>query len=527
MKINYIDIRNRRIFPAEIIIKDGLIESVREIEEEVEDYVSPGFIDAHVHIESSMLTPENFGKLVLSRGTLAVVTDPHEIANVCGLSGIEFMMESAKSSPIYNFFTIPSCVPATDMDVSGASITSDDVSLLVDKYKFYALSELMNVPGVLNGDEEVMRKIDLAKSHGLVVDGHAPLCSGDALKKYISAGVTTDHEASFLSEATEKIKLGMKILIREGSAARNFDTLSSLIGEYSDSLMFCTDDSHPDMIVEKGHIDRMVRRAVAEAYDLFDVLKIACLNPKDHYKLPIGELRVGDSADFIVLEDLKNFNIKECYVKGMMVFSQEKGVELSKISSEFTGVAPINNFNHDLLELSDLSDSPSGVLDVIGIIDGTLITDALKFYAPFGKDDGVQKIVYLNRYTNGQAQIAYVKGFNLKRGAIASSISHDSHNILAVGADDASILSAINELIRYKGALVLNDGTANFSLPLSIGGIMSPESGDIVAGAYKSLSNKVLEMGCTLQAPFMTLSFLALVVIPHIKIGENGVVKVE
>ncbi len=520
-----VDIYNREIFQGSVEFSDGYIVAIERHPTSVGRYIMPGFIDAHLHIESSMLTPEALSEIVIRSGSVALVTDPHEIANVMGVEGVEYMLQSAERADIKCFFTIPSSVPATPFDLAGGVVTASDVESFAKSGRFVALSEVMNVPGVLSGDRDVMAKIDIAKRYGLPLDGHAPLLRGEDLRKYVESGITTDHECSDISEAKEKIACGMKIAIREGSAAKNYEALKGLIESSADMVMFCTDDSHADDIVELGHIDKIVRRAIADGYPLFDVLRIASINPIEHYNLSVGSLRRGDSADFIVVSDLTNFTLCQSYIDGVKCFDIEDDLEQPAAKE----CEVINNFNHDKIEVSKLKKRVEGQITIIGVINDELITEA-KSYAPkfpvenleSDIEQDVLKIVYINRYTNGKPQVAYCTGFGLKRGAMASSIGHDSHNIVAVGTTDTQLALAINSLIESRGGLVVCDDDKCDTLPLPIGGIISDKSCQEVAASLETLHEKLLEMGSLLTAPFMTLSFLSLVVIPEVKIGEKG-----
>ncbi|MFI3249318.1 MAG: adenine deaminase [Rikenellaceae bacterium] len=519
-----VDIYNQEIYEGSVEFHDGVITNIERHSTDVQSYIMLGFIDAHVHIESSMLRPTLFGDLVAAQGTVGVVTDPHEIANVLGVEGVEFMMDDAKGAPIKIYFTIPSSVPATPFDVAGGVITSADVEQLARSGRFVALSEVMNVPGVLFRDEEVMAKLAVAKRYGLPIDGHSPLLYGDELTQYIESGISTDHESLIFEGALEKIEKGMKILIREGSAAKNYESLSELIATYPDSLMFCTDDSHPDDIIEIGHINKIVRRAIKDGYPLFDVLKIACVNPILHYKLGIGTLRVGESADFIVVEELTQFKLERLYIDGELRYNAANQPEKSPQKS-----IAINNFHHDPISPKELELALRGEANVIELIKNELITK-LSHYTHGSSttnfesdpDSDIAKIVYINRYTNGTPQVALCRGFGLKRGAIASSIGHDSHNIVAVGCSDGEICDAVNLIIANRGGLSLCDGDTKEILPLPIGGIMSDRMGAEVAAEYGRLQAMIKGLGSTLDAPYMTLSFLSLVVIPDVKIGEKG-----
>ncbi len=518
-----VDLHNREIYDGAVEVEGGVIRSITRCAVTSMGYIMVGFVDSHVHIESSMLTPEHFGDMVIRHGTVAVVTDPHEIANVMGTEGVEFMLESGSRAPIKIFFAIPSCVPATPFDRAGGEITAADVESLARSGRFVALAEMMNVPGVLAHDKEVMEKLTIATRYGLRVDGHAPLLTGDALRQYAECGITTDHETVSLSEAREKIACGMKIEIRDGSAAQNYSALAPLIGESPREVMFCSDDSHPDETLRSGHINRIVRRAVADGYPLFDVLRAASIHAIDHYGLDVGQLRVGDRADFIIVDDLCNFATQSVYIDGEQRYN----------APTHTAPAPrkitLNNFHHSLISAEQLRCRVEGEISVIGLIENEIVTREER-YTPCAPIDNLEsdverdlaKIVYMNRYTNGAPQVAYCRGFGLKRGAIASSISHDSHNVIAVGISDFDIAKAINVIISHNGGLAVCDNHNSQILPLPIAGIMSDEGCEAVAAAYSKMQGAVSALGSPLAAPFMTLSMLSLIVIPELKISERG-----
>ncbi len=518
-----VDLCSREIYQGSVEVQSGVIVAINRHGTTQKGYIMPGFIDAHVHIESSMLTPEHFGQMVIAHGTVGVVTDPHEVANVMGVEGIEFMLESAKGSPIKINFSIPSSVPATPFDVSGGVITPADTEKLAQSGRFVALSEVMNVPGVLFEDAEVMEKLEIARRYNLVIDGHAPLLRGDDLAKYIASGITTDHECVNIEEAREKISRGIKVLIREGSAAKNYEGLKELIASNPKDVMFCTDDSHPDDILSVGHINKIVRRAVADGYPLFDLLDIATRNAVEHYKLDVGGLKVGDKADFIVVDDLVMFDVDRVYIDGEERYNRATPIVSKPSDIEF------NNFNHDPISVEQLAKSVDSEIKVIGVVENELVT-TIDSYTPAMPTSNLEsdveqdlvKIVYINRYVNGVPQVAYCRGYGLKRGAIASSIGHDSHNIVAVGCSDREIADAVNLLIKNRGGLSICDGSQMDILPLPIGGIMSGSAVQNVVADYMRLHEMVARMGVTFAAPFMTLSFLSLVVIPELKIGEKG-----
>lgn len=524
---NIIDINNRRIFPGVITLnEEGLISSIDENDQKYDHYILPGFIDAHVHIESSMLIPEEFSKLAIRKGTVAIVTDPHEIANVLGMEGIYFMMENNRFSDIKMFFTIPSCVPSTPFDSSGSCLSASDVKELLQTDRFIGLSEMMNVPGVIHEDPEVMQKIAFTRQKGLIIDGHAPGLKGEELRKYVEAGITTDHECVTLEEALEKIRAGMKILIREGSAAKNFEALKPLITLYPENVMFCTDDSHPGDLIQDGHIDKMVKRAIAEGFDLFDVLRIVCINPALHYKLNVGLLKKGDAADFILVKDLKTFDVISVYIAGKEKYNMNGNMDFPR---ERANIVYPNLFQREKIGISELVKPVKDRLICIQVMNHEIITGKVVFplsrplanlESDISRD--ILKIVYLNRYHHNSPQIAFIHGIGLKRGAFASSISHDSHNIIAVGTNDEELTKAINKVIDEKGGLAVVDGKRMMSLPLPIAGIITQRKGEEVAQVWESLINLLKEMGCCLESPFMTLSFMALIVIPELKIGEKG-----
>lgn len=527
---NIADVFSRTIFRGEVIVENGKIKSVTPLgaPDHTVGFIIPGFIDAHVHIESSMLVPSEFAKLAVVHGTIATVSDPHEIANVCGLEGVEFMIENGKQVPFKFYFGAPSCVPATIFETAGAALSASAVDALLSKDEINYLSEMMNFPGVLNHEVEVMDKIKSAKKYNKTVDGHAPGLRGEQARQYIRAGISTDHECFTKEEALDKLQYGMKIIIREGSAAKNFEALIELLRDHSDDIMFCSDDKHPDGLV-RGHINELCKRAVGKGIDVFNVLKAACINPAKHYNLNVGLLKTGDDADFIVVEDLVNFQVMATYINGLLV--AENGV--SKISAP--GPKPINNFNCHKKEVSDFRvkrKDAAAELPVIEAVDGQLITNKLhiapkmfdEFYAGDTQGD-ILKMAVINRYKDAPVSIAFVKNFGLRKGAIASSVAHDSHNIIAVGADDESLCMSVNLIIENKGGISCADASdTSFEkvLPLPVAGLMSNDDGYKVAELYTELDKAAKHLGSKLSAPFMTLSFMALLVIPHIKLSDLG-----
>lgn len=518
-----VDILNREIYPAVVRISEGKITSVERVAEAPNRFILPGFIDAHIHIESSMVVPYEFAKVALTHGTVATVSDPHEIANVCGMGGVKYMIDNAQSAKLKFHFGAPSCVPATSFETAGATIDAQGVKELLALDDIHYLSEMMNYPGVLFDEEEVLKKIQFAKEANKPVDGHAPGLTGDDAIKYINAGISTDHECFTLKEAQFKLAHGMKILIREGSAAKNYDALHSLIASHSDQLMFCSDDKHPDDLLE-GHINLLVKRSLELGYDLFDVLRIACVNPIDHYNMNVGQLREGDSADFLVVKDLKDFHIISTYIDGERV-SYECNVNLEPKEHEI-----INKFNVKKKSVEDFASSlPIDTIPVIVALDGEIVTEAewVSTSELTNPDSGIQKICVVNRYTQAPVSVGYIKNFGLKKGAIASTVAHDSHNIIVVGADDASICAAVNLLIESSGGLSVISEDHALHLPLPIAGLMSDLPCSVIAKQYQELAALAKDLGCCLTAPFMTLSFMALLVIPKLKISDKGMFDAE
>jgi len=517
------DVVARRIFKGTIFVENGTVINIIENNNVPDQYILPGLIDAHIHIESSMLIPSEFARIAVVHGTVATVSDPHEIGNVLGMPGVRFMIDNGKKVPFKFFFGAPSCVPATPFESSGASIGLEETEELLGSGDIYYLSEMMNFPGVLSADPFVMQKLELAKKANKPVDGHAPGLTGDQVERYIAAGITTDHECYTLDEAVDKLRFGMKILIREGSAAKNFDALSSLIEEYPGQVMFCSDDKHPNDLV-KGHINELVKRALAKGYDPIEIIRCCSYNPVNHYKLNVGLLQKGDPADFIIVDDLKNFNILETWIDGLKV--AEHGQSLVSRVKE----SPVNNFTSGIISVDDIkAPAGNGQIRVIQAFDGQLITKQLLANGKIEGDNFVSdtqndilKIVIKDRYSDFQPAVGFISGFGIKEGAIASSVAHDSHNIIAVGADDYSITEAINLIISSEGGISVVNGSEKQLLKLPYAGIMTDVDGYSVASGYELLDKMAKEMGSRLHAPFMTLSFMALLVIPEIKISDRG-----
>lgn len=524
---NVIDIRNKEIFWGKVTVQDRKIHHIEKLEMERKGapYVLPGFIDSHVHIESSMLVPSEFAKLAVVHGTVGTISDPHEIANVCGVEGVHYMIDNARTVPFKCRFGAPSCVPATVFETAGAAIDAEAVTSLLRLPDIYYLSEMMNFPGVLSGDGEVMAKIAAAQSIGKPVDGHAPGLRGEQAKRYIQAGISTDHECFTAAEAIDKLNHGMHIIIREGSAARNFDALIELLHDHEDHMMFCSDDKHPDSLA-KGHINELCARAVAKGIDLFKILKAACINPVSHYQMEVGLLQTGDPADFIVIEDAVTFKVLQTFVNGELV--AENGLSLINTKPP----AIINRFDCQPVKPEQLTVAFKGqtTIDVIEALDGQLITPHLKCQPKMEAGNIVSdttndiiKIVVINRYHAAPPAIAFVKNFGLKNGAIASSVAHDSHNIVVAGVSDEDICKAANAVIACGGGISAVIDNETELIPLPIAGLMSDKNGYEVAEAYTCIDRFAKEiLGSTLKAPFMTLSFMALLVIPELKLSDKG-----
>jgi adenine deaminase len=524
----YVDIVGKQIYPASIQVENGIIVAISPCENAPLQYLLPGFIDSHVHIESSMLIPSSFARLAVLHGTIGTISDPHEIANVCGVDGVHYMIDNGKKVPFHFFFGAPSCVPATAFETAGAMIDSDQITNLLASDDIYYLSEMMNFPGVLYNDPEVIKKISAAHKAGKPIDGHAPGLRGEDAKKYIAVGISTDHECFTMDEALDKLGLGMKILIREGSAAKNFEALYPLIDTHTKNIMLCSDDKHPDSLLE-GHINQLCARAVAKGIDKFNVLQAACINPIDHYKLPTGKMKVGDPANFIVVHDLISFEVNATYINGLMV--AEKGKSLIENVQETT----INQFDAALISSAQLKiqvkDYPNqnGRIPVIEAIDGQLITNCI-WMSPTEKEhclvtntqSDVLKMVVYNRYKTAAPSIAFIKNFGFTHGAIASTVAHDSHNIIAVGVDDESISNAINSVIKEKGGVSCVNKTETKILALPVAGLMSNADPYEVAKQYTIIDAMSKALGSQLGSPFMTLSFMALLVIPHLKLSDQG-----
>ncbi|WP_418510065.1 adenine deaminase [Corallibacter sp.] len=525
MKIqgHIVNVVNKQIFKGEITFKDGKIAAINKKEHNVNQYIIPGFVDAHIHIESSMLVPSEFARLAVCHGTVATVSDPHEIANVLGVEGVEFMIENGKQTPFKFNFGAPSCVPATQFESAGAVIDSEGIKQLLANPDIAYLAEMMNYPGVIHNDPEVIKKIAWAKHYNKPVDGHAPGLRSDDLSTYIQAGIFTDHECFTYDEGLEKLQKGMKVLIREGSAAKNFEALIDLLPEHFENMMFCSDDKHPDDLLIH-HINKLCARAIAKGIDIFKVLQVACVNPVRHYNLDVGLLQLGDAADCVIVEDLKNFKALQTYINGELVYDHGE----SKIQQ--TPFRILNNFNTDKKSLSDFKvASNTSKIRVIEALEGQLVTNELIEDALIEEDNiisnvekDILKMTVVNRYNNDKPAMAFIKNFGLKKGAIASSVGHDSHNIIAVGANDDMICKAVNLIIENRGGICAVSETESQIVPLPVAGIMSDQDGKTIGKQYAELDKLAKQLGSTLHAPYMTLSFMALLVIPSLKLSDKG-----
>lgn len=528
LEANFLNLFDRTIRACRLEIENGRIAGTLVLgnENPTLPYLLPGFVDAHVHIESSMLTPSQFARLAVVHGTVATVSDPHEIGNVLGIEGVEYMIEDGQRVPLKFCFGAPSCVPATPFETAGATIGLGDLRKLLGMKEIGYLAEMMNYPGVLHADPEIMAKLALAQAFGKPIDGHAPGLRGEDARKYIEAGISTDHECFTYEEGREKLELGMHVLIREGSAAKNFDALIPLLAEFPRQIMFCSDDKHPDSLVE-GHINALVKRALALGHDLFDVLQAACLNPVLHYRLPVGLLREGDPADFIVVDNVQNFTVLQTYLDGELVAEAGQSL-IPDLRSEH-----VNNFSCSSKQASDFKievNADSVDLRIIEVLDGQLITNAIqeKVGTPNGTIESdvsrdILKIAVVNRYQDAPPAVAFIRNFGLKVGAIASTVGHDSHNIIAIGCDDHSLCQAINSVIETRGGIAAIGHGEMHRLPLPIAGLMTDSDGYSVAESYTQLDQFVKNtLGSTLTSPFMSLSFMALLVIPLLKLSDKG-----
>lgn len=561
IKAKYLDVKHGEVYPGIITFENGYFKEVMPIatfnEDELDlDYdgiLIPGFIDAHIHIESTMLTPSNFAKSVLVNGTTSVIADPHEIANVLGVEGIDFMIDNGENVPFDFYFTAPSCVPATEFETSGASINASDIDNLLARDEIVALGEMMNFPGVLNHDNEVLNKLAIARTHNKTVDGHAPLLIGDDLKEYIAWGISTEHEASTFKEAIEKKESGMKIMVREGSYAKNIDALldsedrlnylieqemngielkGTLDEELRKSIFdFLVSDDITAKDLVNGHLKALIKKAISKDIDSKEAIKMVTYNPAQHYNLNSGQLVPGKIANFMLVDNLDDLNIEKLWVHGELIvqdgdllFETEESCSVKnsfdvdeKIASDFD------------VNVDDLFNGEIATVNVIGVNDGELVTQSTEeevsiknniLQADVEKD--ILKIAVVNRYGDNTISNGFIKGFGIKKGAIASSVAHDSHNIVVVGTNSEDMAKVVNLIIESEGGLAIVYGENSEILELPIAGLMSDQDGKYVASKLKSLQNFVQDLGSDLESPFAILSFMALLVIPELKISDKG-----
>ncbi|MFM2291870.1 MAG: hypothetical protein RIS29_1683 [Bacteroidota bacterium] len=520
-----VDVVAKTIIKAKVEIENGKVKSIIPSENVDNQYIIPGFVDAHIHIESSMMLPAEFARYSVVHGTVACVCDPHEMANVCGVAGINYMIENSRQSPMKFFFGAPSCVPSTSFEAAGAHLDASQVDELLQRDDIYFLAEMMNFPGVIHHNKQVWAKLEAAKRLGKPIDGHAPELKGADLEAYAVGGITTDHECMTIAEAEAKIALGMTVQIREGSAAKNFDDLLPLLEKYPDKIMFCSDDKHPDDLLKNGHINTLARRAVASGFDPVDVLRICSYTPVKHYGLNVGLLQEGDDADFVVVTDLQSFDVQSTFIKGVRVSDGK-----SPLFERFVPDELINRFEALPIVVDDLYVKDNGgLLRVIDVEDGQLYTKEIRV-APKVEDgnlvsdveNDVLKMVVYNRYAPSKPAVGFIHGIGLKKGAMASTVAHDSHNIVAVGTSDPEICSAINKIIETEGGILATSNGDVKALELPVGGLLSDQPGSEIARLYEEVDAYAKELGTTLRAPFMTIAFMSLLVIPEIKLGDKG-----
>ncbi len=537
IKGHIVDVVRREIYDGELVVEGERIVEVRrcELGDGVWSYLLPGFIDSHVHIESSMMVPRKFARIAAIHGTTGVIADPHEIGNVLGVEGVDYMIRSGREAQFNFCFGAPSCVPAVggDIETSGAVIGADDIEKLMERDDIGYLAEMMNYPGVLSGDKEVLRKIEAARRNGKPVDGHAPGLTGRQRDMYTATGISTDHECSTLEEGRSCINAGMKVIIREGSAAKDYERLSPLIGESPNMVMLCTDDCHPDDFV-RGHINSIVKRAIADGYDLWDILQVACVNPQKHYNQHWGLLQAGDPATYIMVDSLnQHFRVESTVIRGQEVFNYNASLpsEISPKGDEDVYTQFPNRFMAKPITAADISiDIKSGdTAHVILASDGSLLTQHEKILLtgnpltdmryPWNE---VQKIVVYNRYEpDAKPVVGLIRGFGIKCGAIAGSVAHDCHNIVAVGSSDEYLVRAINRVVEMKGGQVVVGPDEMLDIPLPIAGLMAPMSGHEIAFRTLLLHEMVRTIGCPMKSPFITMAFMCLPVIPEIKITDK------
>ena len=530
IKGNLVDVVKNKIYQAIVHIENGTITKIEETTETYSTYLLPGIIDSHIHIESTLLTPEHYAREAVRHGVIGAVADPHEIANVLGTKGVDFMIENGNRTPFYFWFGAPSCVPSTPLEAAGAKLGPAEIEELLSRKDVHFLAEMMDYPSVIGSDKEVMSKIASANRHGKPIDGHAPMLSSSDVKQYAAAGISTDHECTTIEEAIEKMSLGMKVLIREGSAARNFDALHPIIATHPNQVMFCCDDMPAETLLE-DYLPGSIRKAIGYGYNPLDVIRCASLNVANHYAIPAGMLQEGDSADFIEIDSLSTFNILKTFIKGNVVFDQNEATS-STIDST---VEAINRFDCEKISIEDIQVKATGKrIKVIDCVCGDLLTETHyntpkteKGYIISNPDEDILKLVAINRYFPKEISVGFIRGIGIKNGAMATSISHDNHNLVVVGVSDEDIVKATNLLIENKGGMVITSGDKTEVLQLEIAGLMTHRSAKAVAHIQEQIKTLVSEMGSELEDPFLTLSFMSLIVIPKIKLSSKGLFDVQ
>ncbi|MEM4524889.1 MAG: adenine deaminase [Methanothermobacter sp.] len=528
LKGNILNVFTGDIYPAEIIIENGMIKIVRKIKGDFDGILLPGFIDAHTHIESSLMTPSSFAEATIPHGTTAVISDPHEIANVMGLEGIDFMIEDSKRVPLKFFFTAPSCVPSTEFETAGARIGINEIEALLERDEIVALGEMMDFPSVISEDPQVIEKIKAAKRACKPIDGHAPLLSGDDLCRYVEKGISTDHESVYAEEAREKIELGMKIMVREGSSAKNLQELAKVGGDF-----LVSDDMEPGDLIE-GHMDAILRKAVEYGIDEVEAVRMVTINPADHYSLDFGAIAPGKSADIVLVDNLKNFTVKKVFINGELV--AKDGEKLFKVKGK-ERTPPQGKIRIKGLESSRLGIRASGNrarVRVIKVFEGQIITSESIHELPIRDgivqplpEDDILKVSVIDRYGHGNIGNGFVEGFGIQEGALASTVAHDSHNLIVVGTSTDYMMRAVEILRRSGGGLVAVALDESMHLRLPVAGLMSHERVNILACKARQLNDFVADMGSSLSNPFMTMSFLSLLVIPQLRLSDRGLFNVE
>lgn len=528
IKGNILNVFTDEIYPGEIKIEHGIIESIKEVNADFNDIIVPGFIDAHIHIESSMLTPSRFAEIALRHGTTSVIADPHEIANVMGMDGIDYMIDDAKKTPLKYYFTAPSCVPATKFEKSGATISPNIIDNLLSRPEFVALGEVMDYNAVISNEKSILEKIKIAKKYHKPIDGHAPLLSGKNLQKYVKHGVITDHESTTKKEVAEKKRMGMKIMIREGSESKMLEKLI-----YSNCDFIVSADLKPEDLIN-GHLDKCLRKAVDYGMDPYEAIKLVTINPAEHYNLNAGSISPGKSADLVFIDNLRDFTVKRVVINGNTIFKKQKLLFRAN-------PRPIDTTLHVSLtkpEDFDLkAQNPahkSATVNLINVSDNTIITKQSSAKLSIQKKtiipsvfEDILKISVVDRYGGNTISNGFVKGFGIKNGAIASSVSHDSHNIIVVGTNSEYMSRATNHLIENKGGLAAISNQAKLDVTLPIAGLMSDKPAKVVANNSAKLNELVSNMGCELSSPFTSLSFMALPVVPEVKMTTNGLFNVN